>query len=201
MIASIKNLLKSKKFKWFQRGIWGVSAVWAICIAVQSIPYYTHISNGKDAFKKGSYAQAETDFKAAIKDQQSFGGADRLRANAMNNLAELYRAQGRYPEAEDIYSQVVVMTKKLGERQEVYPVSLSNLANVYRDEGKYGEAEPLLDEAIKVWNEKVKKPNDTNYAALLSSKGKLYRDEGKYELAEPFYKQALAIRQKALGTY
>src|SRR5437868_3563714 len=113
-----KTIFTSPQYKMFQRVIWSVSACWAIYLGVQSIPYYTHLGAGKEDYKKGKYTSAEVNFKAAVNDSKSYSDIDARKANALNNLAELYRTQGRYEEAENEYKQVVAITERLGEKHQ-----------------------------------------------------------------------------------
>ena len=61
----------------------------------------------------------------------------------MNNLAELYRAQGKYAEAEPLYKRALgIREKALGPDHPDVATGLNNLAELYRVQGKYAEAEP-----------------------------------------------------------
>ena len=64
---------------------------------------------------------------------------------SLNNLANVYRAQGKYGEAEDAPQARVgdPRNKRSVRTTPTWAQTLTNLANVYRDQGKYGEAEGL----------------------------------------------------------
>lgn len=211
LLKSVQKVAKEKfidnpKAKWIRRGVWAVSLVFAGVIAIQSIPYYTYIGTGKQAYQQGHYKEAEPKFKAAMKEAEGlgwyyFGGPERdpRLAAAINNLAELYRTQGRYLEAEPLYKRLLSIAEKLGNKHQGLPMSLNNLAALYRDQGRYAEAEPLYKRAIDIWEKEIKRPDDSNLANIYNGLGKLYRDEGRYAEAEPAYKKALQISEKALG--
>jgi len=64
----------------------------------------------------------------------------------LNNLAELYRAQGRLAEAEPLYKRALAITEKaLGPDHPDTGASLNNLALLYRAQGRLAEAEPLFE--------------------------------------------------------
>jgi tetratricopeptide (TPR) repeat protein len=59
----------------------------------------------------------------------------------MNNLAELYRAQGRYADAEPFYKRsLAIWEKVLGLDHPSLGASLNNLAEQYRAQGRYVDA-------------------------------------------------------------
>ncbi len=65
-------------------------------------------------------------------------------ATSLNNLAELYRAQGRYAQAEPLYPRsLAIREKALGPEHPHVAASLSSLALLYKCRGGYGEDEPL----------------------------------------------------------
>ncbi|MEA5599318.1 tetratricopeptide repeat protein, partial [Rivularia sp. UHCC 0363] len=62
-------------------------------------------------------------------------------ANGLNNLAELYRAQGRYSEAEPLYLDALTIRRsQLGAEHPSTATSLNNLAGLYKSQGRYAEA-------------------------------------------------------------
>ena len=65
-------------------------------------------------------------------------------AASLNNLAELYRAQGRYAEPSRCFDAVWRFGNKPWVRIiRMWPKSLNNLAGLYRAQGRYADAEPL----------------------------------------------------------
>lgn len=188
------------KYKYLQRIIWAISMVWAVVVCVQSIPYYQSISAGKQAFKSGLYDQAEKHFKSALKTAESFHSQDSRLANALNNLAELYRTQARYADAEPIYKRLLSVAEKSWWQKDIgIAISHHNLASLYRDECRDDDALKESNMALSIWNEKVKRPNDAIKASLLNGLAKTYRDKGDYVQAEILALEALAIKEKALG--
>ena len=76
--------------------------------------------------------------------EREFGPDHINTAIFLNNLAELYRAQGRYAEAEPLYARsLAIWEKALGPEHLDVATSLNNLAALYRVQGRYAEAEPV----------------------------------------------------------
>jgi len=72
-------------------------------------------------------------------------------AQSLNNLAELYRAQGKYEQAEPLYQRALaIREKQLGPEHPYTATSLNNLAGLYRAQGKYEQAEPLYQRALAI---------------------------------------------------
>ena len=63
---------------------------------------------------------------------------------SVNNLADLYQAQGRYGEAEPLYKRALEARERvLGKEHPDTLASVNNLAALYQAQGRYAEAEPL----------------------------------------------------------
>ncbi len=72
-------------------------------------------------------------------------------AASLNNLAELYRAQGQYAQAEPLYKRaLVVFEKALGPDHPDVATSLNNLAALYRATKRDEEAETLEQRAARI---------------------------------------------------
>ncbi len=71
---------------------------------------------------------------------------------SLNNLAELYRAQGRYAEAEPLYRRALAIVEKaLGPEHPHVAANLNNLAGLYQAQGHYAEAEPLYQRSLAIY--------------------------------------------------
>ena len=120
-------------------------------------------------------------------------------AASLNNLAELYRAQGRYGDAEPLYRRSLgIWEKALGPDHPHVATSLNNLALQYDDQGRYGDAEPLYRRSLGIW-EKALGPDHPNVATSLTNLATLYHLQGRYGDAEPLHRRSLGISEKALG--
>lgn len=192
-----QKLLNDPRYKKAQKIAWVICIVWAGVIVTQSIPYYTFIGQGKQAFLEGRYGEAEELFKSSVKESQGYDHSDPRYANALNNLGELYRKQAKFSQAEPIYVELLdIAENKLQKKRQEAAVLVNNVAAFYRDKGDYPRSEKLYQKALGIWESDVKKLSDQNYAAIISGMAKLYKDEGRYPEAEKLYLKALAIYEK-----
>jgi tetratricopeptide (TPR) repeat protein len=150
--------------------------------------------------ERARYAEAEPLYQRALVIREKALGPDHPGvAQSLNNLAELYYAQGKYAEAEPLLQRALrTWEKALGPEHADVATSLNNLAALYDDQGKYAEAEPLYKRALRIW-EKALGPEHADVATSLNNLAALYYAQGKYGEAEPLYQRALGIREKALG--
>ena len=69
-------------------------------------------------------------------------------AMSLNNLAELYRAQGRYAEVEPLQKRsLAILEKALGPEHPDVAASLENYAGLLREVGRVAEADELAARA------------------------------------------------------
>ena len=117
----------------------------------------------------------------------------------MNNLAELYRAQGQNEPALALYQRALAINEKaLGPEHRATAVTLNNLATLYWAQGRYTQALPLYERALAI-REKALGPEHPETAQSLSNLGLLYQTLGQYPPALTSHQRALAIREKVLG--
>ncbi|MGD0128556.1 MAG: FxSxx-COOH system tetratricopeptide repeat protein [Terriglobia bacterium] len=149
--------------------------------------------------ERARYSEAEPLYQRALGIREKVLGPEHPGvATSLNNLAELYYAQGKYSEAEPLHERALgILEKALGPEHPHVASSLNNLAELYRAQGKYAEAEPLYQRALGI-KEKALGPDHPDVAAGLNNLAELYRAQGKYAEAEPLYQRALGIREKAL---
>ncbi|MBI4852958.1 MAG: tetratricopeptide repeat protein, partial [Acidobacteria bacterium] len=121
------------------------------------------------------------------------------KANALNELANLYYNNGNHAKAEPFYVQALDIRRKvLGDNHLDTSVSLNGLGFLYYSKGDYTKAEPFYIQALDI-RKKSLGDNHPDTATILNNLGLLYNDKGDYTKAEPFYIQALDIRKKSLG--
>jgi tetratricopeptide (TPR) repeat protein len=105
----------------------------------------------QDAVVKADYPAAEQVCQAAVTAAEKEAQNTPLHAMTLNNLAELYYAQGYYAQAEPLFKRALAIEEPtLGPAHpDVAPV-LSNLAELYRAQGYYAQAEPLFKRALAI---------------------------------------------------
>ena len=158
-----------------------------------------HNLAGRKARQLGRYAEAENSLRTALKLAEQFRNGEYIVGESLNNLAELYYAQGKYAEVQPLYQRALAIREKvLGPEHPNVATSLNNLAALYYAQGKYAEVEPLYQRALAIL-EKVLGPEHPHVAVSLNNLALLYHNQGKYAEAEPLHQRALAIAEKALG--
>ncbi len=127
-----------------ERNITGLLLAGVLCLALSSPTTYAQgttkweksIAAGMEAYQQARYGEAERQFKAALREAENFGEQDPRFATSLNNLAELYRAQGNYTEAEPLYKRsLAIIEKVLGPEHPNVATSLNNLALLYDTQG------------------------------------------------------------------
>ncbi len=99
---------------------------------------------GAAAYQQGNYAEAVKQTKAALSAAEAFRPDDPRLATTLNNLGELYRAQGRYAEAEPLHKRALAIVEKaLGPDHPNVAKSLEHYATLLRKTGRTTEAAKL----------------------------------------------------------
>src|SRR5260370_27477349 len=114
---------------------------------------------------QGKYQEAIPIAERAVEMSKRTGGPERPEtADALNELAFLFKKIGDYAEAEPLLQEALrIRQKALGPEHSDTARSLNNLAALYWAIGKYAKAEPLLQEALRI-RQKVHRPNTRHTA-------------------------------------
>jgi tetratricopeptide (TPR) repeat protein len=141
---------------------------------------------GKASLEGGYYVDAQQPFERALVLREQALGPDHPNvATSLNNLAELYRAQGQYAKAKPLYRRsLAIREKALGPDHPDVAGSLNNLAELYRHQGQYAKAEPLYRRSLAIW-EKALGPDHPNVAKNPNNLASLHHAQGQYAKAEP----------------
>ena len=132
-------------------------------------------------------------------ESSSWAGIHPNTAQSLNNLAELYRAQGKYAQAEPLMQRALAIREKSAENLSI-PTPPPALATWPCSTGlrKNDQAEPLYRRALEILK-KVLGTEHSLVANCLDGLAETYRIQGEYDQAEPLYQQSLGIREKILG--
>jgi tetratricopeptide (TPR) repeat protein len=169
------------------------------CFGCGSPSWDDYMEAGFDAHQGGRYAEAEELFLLASRQAATFDVADIRRATTLENLADVYRAQGREPDAEALYRTALERRVEiLGPGHQRVAVGLENLATFYAQQGSYASAEPLYWRALEI-SEANLGPDHPDVATVLLGLARVRHSQLEYADAEPLYQQALAIREQVLG--
>ncbi len=124
-----------------------------------------------------------------------------LTLTSMNNLAELYKAQGHYEKSEPLFIESLDLRKKiLGKQHPDTLVSMYNLALLYKAQGHYEKAEPLFIESLTLSKKlRGKQDPDPDTLIIMNHLAILYLTQGYYEKAEPLCIETLTLSKKVRG--
>ena len=101
-------------------------------------------------YEQGRYDEAEQLYKRALAIYQIAPDLfQKIIAVTLNNLAEIYKAQGRFAEVAG------TKEKTLGPNDPAVATSLNNLARLYHKQHRYAEAEPLYKRSIAIRRERM----------------------------------------------
>ncbi|MCV3215450.1 tetratricopeptide repeat protein [Plectonema radiosum NIES-515] len=150
-----------------------------------------------ELYNAGKYNEAIAPAERAIEISEKVLGKEHPDvATTLNNLAELYKAQGRYQKAEPLHLRsLAIYEKMLGKEHPLVATSLNNLAELYKARGRYEKAEPLYLRSLAIY-EKVLGKQHPLVATSLNNLASLYQVQGSYEKAEPLYLRSLEIRER-----
>src|SRR3954451_2955510 len=109
------------------------------------------------AWKLGDFPTAIRDFENILRRVRKEKGEDAPEAaEALNNLALLYRDQGRLTEAEPLYKKAIAISEKaLPADHPTLATRYNNLAGLYGAQGRLTEAEPLYRRALAILESKL----------------------------------------------
>jgi tetratricopeptide (TPR) repeat protein len=117
----------------------------------------------------------------------------------VNNLAELYRAQGRDAEAEPLLKRALAGRERaLGPEHPDTLRSRNNLAAMYQMQGRHKEADVLYQATLEA---KKRKLGAENPATLRSGNNRatLLETDGRHDEAEALYREVIAGWERVAG--
>jgi len=136
-------------------------------------------AKASEAFQQGRYAEAETLWKSALKDAESFPPEDPRLVVSLKNLAQLYDDQKKSAEAEPLYQRLLAIEeKRLGPDHPDLATTLYHLAKLYQAHGKSAEAEPLYQRALEI-KDRVLGPTHPDVIMILESYATLLRETNR----------------------
>ncbi len=120
-------------------------------------------------------------------------------AEAVTNLATIYREIGEYASSEALYQQALsIYRETVGEKHTGTAATLNTLAGLYYYQGRYEEAEKTYQSVLTIQRE-VLGENDIATATTINNLALLYQNQGNYDTAQPLYEKALSVYFLVLG--
>ena len=136
-------------------------------------------AKASEAFQQGRYGEAETLWKSALKDAESFPPEDPRLVVSLKNLAQLYDDQKKSANAEPLYQRLLAIEEKtLGPDHPDVATTLYSLAKLYQAQGKSAEAEPLYERALAI-RDRVLGPTHPDVVMILESYAALLRETNR----------------------
>ncbi len=155
-----------------------------------------YLTNGAKAYEQGRYSEAEKWLQDALKEAERFRPNDSRLATTLDDLAEVYRAQGKFAEAAPLYERsMAIREKAVGPEHSDLVGTLNGLADLYRAQGKFAEAEPLYRRSLAVW-ERVLGREHPHVATSLEKYALLLRSMNREAEAAAMEARAKAIRAR-----
>src|SRR5581483_3237907 len=141
------------------------------------------------------YADAERMFRSALQwRRQALPRSSVEVSYSLNNLAELYHAQGRDWEARNLLESSVDNLERFHPEAEGLPVILGNLAIVQCRFGELQRAEELLRRALESYEGDGRESR--NFAVTLSDMAQVLQLKEEFHAAAPLYEQAIGIFER-----
>ncbi len=155
------------------------------------------IAAAQRAYAEARFQDAERECRAALEEAQAEDPAQPRVAAALNELGEIYRAQGRDKEAEPLLQQSLDLSEQtLGPWHLQVAHALHNLAALCAGQERTQEAETRYQRAIAI-EERMLGPEDSSLAASLNNLALIYKARGDFSRAIPLFQRALRLWLKA----
>ena len=106
----------------------------------------------QNAMAQGKPADAENQFRLAVKEAETMDAKDPKLATSLNNLANCLRQQGKFPEAEEHYKRALeVRQKAVGPLHKDLIGIYDNYAKLLRVTGREAEAKKMEQHAQAIF--------------------------------------------------
>ena len=154
---------------------------------------------GVEAFLEGRHGDAEKLLVGALQRAERQAPGSFEEAQALVDLADLYRARARWDEAEPLFARAIALLERLrGAEHGALVKPLHSLALAYRAQGQYERAEPLCRRALAI-AERAHGGEHPATAAALSNLLTVYLAQGRDGEAGPLFQRSVAIKERLLG--
>ncbi|MBD2577387.1 CHAT domain-containing tetratricopeptide repeat protein [Oscillatoria sp. FACHB-1406] len=196
---------RQKAKRW---GLWGLTLLWAIPIAIAvpgAIPQGSAkrhaqspepdrlLQQGFVQSQQGQWDAAVASWQSALQGYRNARNQDG-EARALGSLANAFQALGRYADAIASANAARQLWQQLQNRTEEGKV-IGNLGNIYIELGNYKKAKELHEQSLAIARESN---NAEGEVRTLISLGAIAGSEGDYEAAKRNYQQALT-KATAIG--
>jgi tetratricopeptide (TPR) repeat protein len=156
------------------------------------------IAQSLDKPQAPTTAQEKT-LLASVNDAAEWKPTDPRVANAYENLADYYSAEGRYADAERVYQKRLELEEDmLGRANPAIIPAVDAVARVSFAQMKYEQAADFIGRELRIM-EREYGDSDPKLVPSLEQLARVLQSASKYPEAERFLQRAIAIREKASG--
>src|SRR5262245_54456722 len=151
----------------------------------------TLLSEGRQAFRRGDYIQAEGYLRGAMYEARQAGAPDEKITLVTRELGLVLLAQGRYSEAEQLLNRAVVgIQSNAAVNQQYLPIILANLGRLYQETEQLKRSETAFRRALQLGRQMLK-GDPLVVADLQGMLGVLHFKVGRIKQAESDLRRAL----------
>lgn len=125
-------------------------------------------------------------------------GDERLTAEYLHELGQVYESEGRYPDAQVQLLRALEIRRRLGVPAPELAATLGEYGVTLFRLGRYPEARQIFEEALALQRDTVG-PEHPDLAGSLNRIGNTFYAQGHYQEALSYLRQGLALREAALG--
>jgi tetratricopeptide (TPR) repeat protein len=156
--------------------------------------------NGWKALRSGQLDEADTLFRAGLREAQKFPMADPRMATTYNDLAWVFVARGKVDEAAPLAEWALQTRESV--RGSFHPEVADSLlltARIRAEQKKFDEAERLARRGLAIYSRSSFGIGDKHPAYAMDVLGDIQERRGADLEALALYNQALAMRESTLG--
>lgn len=157
--------------------------------------YLQHKKAGDEAFRRNSFGEAESEYRAAISEIEGDNGESVILMICLRSLAQVYIAENKYDEAETIYKRRIQLATTLPNDPVYTSTVYDDLATFYILRNRVEEAEPIYQHAISL-TEEAYGSNDLRVAEKLDYYAVLLKAKGHDSDANNLEQRASILRRK-----
>lgn len=158
------------------------------------------ILKSNEYFEAGKYQKAlDIGKKALATTEKSYGPEHPNTADAMFNLAEIYRMLGNFNNGESHYFGTIKIRERLSGRDHPQVAACYyGLAEIMTERGEYQLAQNYAEQALLIF-EKTNGPDSVEIGNGMLLLAEINKGELQYEAAQSFGTQALDVLEKTAG--
>ena len=166
--------------------------------ACQETPptWETHWEKGEQLIQQGNTTEAETEFKAALQEVETFGESDYQVPPALTRLAAFYDGEEQYEKAQPLLEKALAIKETLlGPGHPETVLDLRNLGALYFAQHQFDQARPLFQHALSI-RQRTLGPNHPEVLHEVKTIAGLHvSSQSQFSLAKPFLTRSLDMKK------